>query len=166
MKSKYVLLFVLLIGNTSFKLFAQEKSKAQWVKLFNGNDLKGWKQLNGKANYEVKNGEIVGTTVLNEPNSFLATEKKYGDFIFEVEFLVNGDMNSGIQFRSEINDKDDQCRVTDKNTPERVHGYQMEIDPSSRAWSGGIYDEARRGWLYSLENNPAAKSAFKNGYWK
>ncbi|MFT4093761.1 MAG: DUF1080 domain-containing protein, partial [Niabella sp.] len=35
---------------------------AQWQTLFNGKDLSGWKQLNGKARYEVKNGEIVGTT--------------------------------------------------------------------------------------------------------
>ena len=143
MKSKCVLLLLVLLGCSSLKISAQGNEKVQWINLFNGKDLKGWKQLNGKARYEVKNGEIIGTTVLNEPNSFLATEKIYGDFIFEVEFLVNGEMNSGIQFRSEINDANDKCNVTDKKTPLRVHGYQMEIDPSSRAWSGGIYDEAR-----------------------
>jgi hypothetical protein len=46
-----------------------------------------------------------------------------------------------------------------------VHGYQCEIDPSPRAWSGGIYDEQRRGWLYDMEGNPAGKMAFKNGQW-
>lgn len=146
-------------------VFAQTKVKEQWTNLFNGKDLKGWKQLNGKANYTVKNGEIIGTTVLNEPNSFLATEKNYGDFILELDFKVNNTMNSGIQFRSEIKDAADKCTVTDKKTPERVHGYQVEIDPSERAWSGGLYDEARRGWLYSLENNPSAKPAFKNDQW-
>ena len=70
-------------------------------------------------------------------------------------------MNSGIQFRSEIKDASDTCHVTDLKTPERVHGYQMEIDPSSRAWSGGIYDEARRGWLYPMEYNPGAKALLK-----
>src|SRR4051812_13870255 len=84
--------------------FAQGKAQAQWTDLFNGKDLKGWKQLNGKANYTVKNGEIIGTTVANEPNSFLATEKDYGDFILEVDFMVDSTMNSGIQFRSEIKD--------------------------------------------------------------
>jgi hypothetical protein len=115
----------------------------KWENLFNGKDLKGFKQLNGKAKYVVENGEIVGTTVLNEPNTFLATEKEYGDFIFEVDFKVNDHMNSGVQFRSHIKDLNDKCNVTDKKTPERVHGYQMEIDPAERAWSGGIYDEAR-----------------------
>ena len=132
------------------------QSGNSWKKLFNGKDLQGFKQLNGKAKYEVKNGEIVGTTVLNEPNSFLATEQEYGNFILELELLVDTSMNSGIQIRS-------------LSKPEyqngRVHGYQVEVDPAARAWSGGLYDEARRGWLYTLELNPAAKKAFKNNSW-
>jgi hypothetical protein len=144
---------------------AQKKSSTQWENLFNGKDLTGFKQLNGKASYRVEHGELIGTTVLNQPNSFLATEKEYGDFIFEVDFKVDDQMNSGIQFRSEQNDANDKCKVTDLKTPNRVHGYQMEIDPSNRAWSGGIYDEARRDWLYSLDNNPAAKNAFKHNDW-
>lgn len=131
---------------------AQEK----WTKLFNGKDLTGWKPLNGKAKYEVKNGEIIGTTVFKEPNSFMATEVDYGDFILELEYKLDADMNSGIQFRSES-----KADYRDG----RVHGYQMEIDPSPRAWTGGIYDEARREWLYTLEYNTAAKSAYKKGDW-
>lgn len=146
-------------------LCTSAQQNGQWENLFNGKDLKGWKQLNGKAKYEVKDGIIVGTTVAGEPNSFLATEKDYGDFIFEMEFKVNDHMNSGLQFRSEQKDANDTCHVTDTKTPLRVHGYQMEIDPSSRAWSGGIYDEARRGWLYPMEYNPAAKTAFKHNEW-
>ncbi|MBL0742851.1 3-keto-disaccharide hydrolase [Chryseolinea lacunae] len=132
------------------------QAQAKWVKLFNGKDLSGWKQLNGKARYEAKNGEIVGTTVFKEPNSFLVTEVPYGDFILELEFKLDAEMNSGIQFRSES--KDDYQNG-------RVHGYQMEIDPSLRAWTGGIYDEARRGWLYSLEYNIDAKKAYKKADW-
>ena len=104
----------------------------------------------------MKNGEIIGTTVPNTPNSFLATEKDYGDFVLELEFWADSTMNSGIQFRSES--KPDIMNG-------RVFGYQMEIDPSARAWSGGIYDEARRLWLYSLEFNPGAKKAYKKSGW-
>ncbi len=124
--------------------------------LFNGRDLAGWKQLNGKARFDVRDGVIVGTTVPDEPNSFLATERNYQDFILELEFQCDSTMNSGIQFRSE-------SRPDYQNG--RVHGYQMEIDPSDRAWSGGIYDEGRRLWLYTLEYNPAAKSAYKKQGW-
>lgn len=141
----------------AFYSFNVSKTNAgKWQPLFNGKDLNGWKQLNGHARYEVKNGEIVGTTVDNEPNSFLATEKNYGNFILELELLVDTSMNSGIQFRSE-------SLPSYQNG--RVHGYQMEVDPSARQWSGGIYDEARRGWLYSMEYNPAGKKAFHNEQW-
>lgn len=129
---------------------------AQWQSLFNGKDLKGWKPLNGRAKYEVVNGTIVGTTVFGEPNSFLATEKEYGDFILEFDFWLGQDMNSGVQFRSE-------------SKPEymngRVHGYQYEIDPLPRAWSAGIYDEARRDWLYPMDYNPSAKKQLQLKTW-
>jgi len=46
-----------------------------------------------------------------------------------------------------------------------VFGYQAEIDPSARAWSGGIYDEQRRQWLYGLGRNEAARKAFRPGDW-
>lgn len=135
-----------------FLLFAQ----GDWKPLFNGKDLSGWVQRNGKASYQVKNGMIVGTTVSNEPNSFLCTEKDYGDFVLELELFADSTMNSGVQFRSES--KPDYQNG-------RVHGYQAEVDPSPRAWSGGIYDEGRRLWLYTLDFNPASKKAFKNGQW-
>ncbi|MCW3463086.1 3-keto-disaccharide hydrolase [Chitinophaga nivalis] len=134
-------------------LFAQ---KAQWQQLFNGKDLKGWKQLGGNALYAAQNGEIVGTTVLSTPNSFLATEKVYGDFILELEFKLGKDFNSGIQFRS-------QSDPGYQNG--RVYGYQMEIDPSDRKWSGGIYEEGRRGWQYPMELNPAGQQAFRKEGW-
>lgn len=141
-----------------FALMAQAQKLAPkgWQALFNGKDLSGWVQLNGQARYEVVAGEIVGTTVTNQPNSFLTTAKKYSDFILELEVFVDSTVNSGIQFRS----------LSLPNYQNgRVHGYQCEIDPSPRAWSGGIYDEARRGWLYPTDINPLAKPAFKNGQW-
>lgn len=150
---KKILIFIFLSVLLFNGSYAQNDG---WVNLFNGKDLTGWKQLNGEAKYEVVNGMIVGTTVLNTPNSFLCTEKNYADFIFEVDLLVEENMNSGIQFRSESK--------PDYNNG-RVHGYQCEVDPSDRAWSAGIYDEARRGWLYPLDLNPDAKSALKMGEW-
>lgn len=138
----------------SGNIVAQQKSN--WKSLFNGKDLNGWEQLNGKAKYRVENGEIIGTTVPKEPNSFMATKEKYGDFILELELLVDNSMNSGIQIRS-LSTADYQNG--------RVHGYQVEVDPSARAWSGGVYDEARRGWLYPLNINPKGQTAFKKSEW-
>lgn len=145
----FLMLFMFIMSGVGF---AQDG----WVNLFNGQNLEGWKQLNGEAKYEVVDGIIVGTTVAGTPNSFLCTEKDYSDFVFEVELWVEPNMNSGIQFRS--------LSSADYNNG-RVHGYQCEVDPSDRAWSAGIYDEARRGWLYPLDLNPKAKTALKMGAW-
>ncbi len=127
-----------------------------WIQLFNGENLDGWIQRNGNAEYRVENGQIIGVSVPDEPNSFLCTEKDYGDFILELEVNVDPPLNSGIQFRS---------LSMESYRDGRVHGYQCEIDPSDRAWSGGIYDEARRGWLYNLARNSAGRKAFKQGVW-
>ena len=148
MNKNILLIIFLFLG-----LFSAAQNKKP---LFNGKDLIGWKQLNGKAKYNIVNGEIVGTTVFGEPNSFLATEKEYGDFILEFEYKVDSTMNSGVQFRSE-------SKPVYKNG--RVHGYQFEIDPSRRGWTGGIYDEARRDWLYTIDLNPATKKSFRQGQW-
>ncbi len=152
MKKTMVICVVFLLVINSYK----SEGNDGFTALFNGKTLEGWKQLNGKAKYEVIDGEIVGTTVSGTENSFLTTEKNYSDFVLELELLVDEGMNSGIQFRSE-------------STPEynngRVHGYQCEVDPSSRAWSGGIYDEARRGWLYPGTFNPDGGQAFKQNEW-
>ena len=146
--------FLLLFLNCIFwcAAFAQPK----WENLFNGRDFTGWKKLNGKAEYSIWDGAITGTSKAGTPNTILATDKIYADFILELEYKVEEGLNSGIQFRS-------ASKADFKDG--RVHGYQFEIDPSARAWSGGVYDEARRGWLYTMEKNPAAKPAFKPGNW-
>lgn len=131
-------------------------SQNQWKSLFNGTDLKGWTKRNGNAEYKIINKAIVGVSQLNTPNTFLCTEETYGDFVLELEVKVEVGLNSGIQIRS----LSDPAIMNS-----RVHGYQVEIDPAPRAWSGGIYDEARNGWLYPLSINPAGQKAFKNGQW-
>ena len=133
-----------------------EKDETPWVLLFDGETLNGFTQKGGEATYEVRDGLIVGTTVHGTPNSFMATEKMYDDFILELEYKVDPSMNSGIQIRS-------NSFTHYRNG--RVHGYQVEIDPSERAWSAGIYDEARRGWLNPLDENPEAQKAFKQNEW-
>ncbi|TYA84398.1 3-keto-disaccharide hydrolase [Seonamhaeicola marinus] len=148
-----VALMIALVQPT--ETFAQS-SKDGWKSLFNGENLKGWKQLNGKADYSVVNGEIVGTSKMGTPNSFLCTKDMYSDFILEFEVMVDPILNSGVQFRSNS--------FKDHNKG-RVHGYQFELDPSARAFSGGIFDEARRGWIYPLSLNEKGRKAFKNGQW-
>ena len=145
-----LLTFLLLTAFTGNRL------NMEWEYLFNGKDLTGWVKRGGEAKYKVEDNMIVGITGANTPNTFLCTKKKYSNFILEVEFLVDDRMNSGIQIRS---------NSLDSYRNGRVHGYQVEIDPSARAWTAGIYDEARRGWLYDLRNNEAARKSFKHNVW-
>ncbi|PHR95399.1 MAG: hypothetical protein COA80_10705 [Leeuwenhoekiella sp.] len=159
MKTKLTQLSLLvLIGLLVISSCKDQDKEAEepWKALFDGQSLEGWEQLYGDAEYRIEGDEIVGTTVSNTPNSFLATTQNYGDFILELDYKVDSTMNSGIQIRS----------LSNPNFREgRVHGYQVEIDPSDRAWSAGIYDEARKGWLYPLSENKKAQEAFKQGEW-
>jgi len=119
-------------------------------------ELSSFTQLNGDAHYSYSEGILTGVSKMGIPNSFLATKRTYGDFILSYEVMVDEGLNSGVQIRS---------LSTAEYQDGRVHGYQVEIDPSPRAWSGGIYDEARRGWLYPLSINTDSQRAFKNGQW-
>jgi hypothetical protein len=140
--------FTIIINST---LFPQN-----WNYLINERNLDNWEKLNGTAEFKLEDGIIVGESRLNTPNTFLATKDKFDDFILEYEAKMDDGLNSGVMIRA-------------LSLPEyrdgRVHSYQVELDASPRAWSGGIYDEARRGWLYHLEYNLEAKSAYKNNEW-
>ncbi|NNE91202.1 MAG: DUF1080 domain-containing protein [Verrucomicrobiales bacterium] len=101
--------------------------------LFNGKALTGWKNPYDWGKAEVVDGEIHLTA---DKKFFLVTEKEYGDFIFEGEILLpEGKANSGFMFR---------CHVE----PNKVFGYQAEVDGSDRRWSGGLYDEGRNRWIW------------------
>ncbi|MGB5609129.1 MAG: DUF1080 domain-containing protein [Eudoraea sp.] len=147
---------LILIVLTSMGCSDSVKDNTPWTPLFDGETLNGWTIKGGEAHYTVRDEIIVGSTVHDTPNTFLTTDRMYGDFILELDYKVDSTMNSGIQIRS-------------NSFPHyrngRVHGYQIEIDPSDRAWSAGIYDEARRGWLNTMDNNPKAQQAFKQNDW-
>jgi hypothetical protein len=149
--------WVLMLGSAALAVAAEP------VALFNGTDLVGWKQLGGEAKYSIEDGVIVGRSVPNTSNTFLATEKEFGDFELELDFKIDDPtFNSGVQIRSHARPKGDG---------EVVYGYQVEIDPRpDRLWTAGIYfevgSEARKaGWLNDLAKNEAAQKAFKLGEW-
>ena len=147
-KVKIQLVCTILTG-----LLAGSIQAADWQNLIKGSDLSDWKQLGGKAKYEIEGDQITGYTVPNSPNSFLTTKKNYSDFILEYETFVDPGMNSGVQIRSHVGDKG------------IVEGYQIEVDPTHRRFSGGFYDEKRRKWMYPLSRNEKGRNAFQNGQW-
>jgi hypothetical protein len=97
-----------------------------WQNLLEGNTLENFVQLNGKADFSIEDGVLIGTSKRNTPNSFLATKKNYGDFILEFDVYIDFGLNSGVQFRSES---------LESYLEGRVHGYQCEIETSSRKWA-------------------------------
>jgi len=148
-------------------------SAAGWVDLFDGKSLKGWVLRSGVATYKAEDGMIVGTAVLDSPNTFLCTEKEYGNFILELEIKDDPELNSGVQIRSQVADKEIVMRlerngkeIERKFPPGRVYGYQVEVSDQPRQESGNIYDEARRGiFLDNFANKPEAQKAFQFGEW-
>lgn len=150
MIKKYSILTLVLTSISTLFAFAQKTTP-----LFDGKTLNGWKAVAGAAPYTIEDGMIVGTMKKGTPNSFLITEKEYGDFILEIDVKLEGDnTNSGVQTRSHFNPDANKGKGL-------VYGRQVEIDPTPRAWTGGIYDEGRRSWLYPLELNPSTKSLYK-----
>ena len=139
----------------SCALVAPLTAQDGWASLFDGKSLNGWTQKNGTATYEVVDGTIVGTTVKGSPNSFLCSDRFYGDFELEFDVKLFDDrLNSGVQIRS---------HSIPSHKKGRVHGYQVEISTNGHA--GFVYDEARRGWLSKDRDEPARRAAYKNGEW-
>jgi len=162
-----------LIGCRS-EVEPQAEEEAGVVELFDGESLDGWRNFGG-GNFYVEEGAIVGEATTGLPNSFLATEETYDDFELEVEFKVDPRLNSGVQIRSNVYpeettttrwngrfDEDGERQLSERVWEEgRFWGYQVEIDPSERGWTGALYEEAGRGFLHA----PEKTDAFKPGAW-
>ena len=159
---------------TLFVAAAASAGAADWIKLFDGKTLNGWAVHSGTAKYAVEKGTIVGTAVLGSPNTFLCTDREFGDFVLEFEVQANPAMNSGVQFRSLIakepmefkNPGKDGKETTKKIPADRVYGYQVEIAAAKAGASGNVYDEARRAvFLDDFKDKPKARAAFKDDKW-
>ena len=123
-------------------------SESDWTTLFNGENLDGWTNPYEWGEAWVED-EVIHLRA--DDKFFLVTEETYGDFVFEGEVrLPDRESNSGFMFRANV----------DTN---RVYGYQAEVDPTDRAWAGGLYDEGRRGWIHPAEGDSAAGQAFREG---
>ena len=158
----YILLLTML---TNFSL-AKHHEKGDLKSIFNGKNLDGWTQKNGTASYRIEKNAIIGKTMEGSPNSFLCTDKLYGDFELQFEVkLINDELNSGVQIRSqtkELNDKE----KSQGDKFGRVNGPQVEIEATKEkgAESGYVYGEAIGGWMTPKEKLIPHKN-FKNGKW-
>jgi len=131
-------------------------SEKGFVPLFDGKSLNGWKMVDGDAVFRVADGCIV-SEVGSGKGAFLRTVKNdYRNFILKLEVKLDEPCNSGVQFRS-----------YQRNGNGQMCGYQFELDPTDRAWSGGIYCEGGRGWIYPLKGKEKtdARKALKLNDW-
>jgi hypothetical protein len=156
-------------GIVALLLAAASAGRAEeggWTGLFDGQTLKGWVQKNGTATYRAEDGTLVGRTAEGSPNSFLCTEREYGDFELEFEVKVHDKLNSGVQIRSK--QKTAGSAGADAKAPEgRVYGPQVEIAAAEEkgSLSGYIFGESTgRGWLTPKER-VKPHPYFKNGEW-
>ena len=128
-------------------------SEEGWTRIFDGKTLDGWTQRNGTATYSVDEGSVLGVTAEGSPNSFLCSDKEYGNFELTFEVKVHDKLNSGVQIRS-------KSLEDYKNF--RVHGPQVEIE-AGPAEAGYVYGEATgRGWLSPRQPKT---DAMKNNDW-
>ena len=121
-------------------------------------DPNAWMPRGGEATFELKDGVLRGTTRPNTPNTFFTSRQQYDNFELLFEARVHPELNSGVQIRSEL-----VGDPTDRSAP--LRGYQVEIDPSPRSWTAGLYEERGRGWLHPLNTQPYARRAFRPGQW-
>lgn len=158
MKKIIAVIILLLAGAAAYYYLTLESEppfelEEGYQYLYDGKSLAGWRVIGGQSTFAADGEDILGRHGPGD-NTFLRTEKTYRDFSLKMQMRWDEPGNSGVMFRS-----------SQRNGDGRAYGYQFELDPSDRAWSGGIYDEARRGWLANLENNKAAREAVRLDGW-
>ena len=157
-------LFILFTSMVSGLL--AKHHEGEMTTIFDGKSLDGWTQLNGTADYRVEKGAIIGKTKKGSPNSFLCSDKLYGDFALQFQVkLINNELNSGVQIRSQCKElTDKEKKRGDKHG--RVNGPQVEIEATKDkgAESGYVYGEACGGWMTPKEDL-IPHTHFKNDEW-
>ncbi|MDE0961417.1 MAG: DUF1080 domain-containing protein [Planctomycetota bacterium] len=140
---------------TTTPVVMDQKTPVSWESLMPPEDLSGWKIVGGSATYRIEDSQLIGQSSAGSPNTWLVTERNFGDFELEYEFLCDPSLNSGVQIRSEANGA-------------MARGFQVEIDVDDkrkRFWSAGLYEEGDRGWIDDLSDNPEARAAHKPHDW-
>ncbi|MEW4567298.1 family 16 glycoside hydrolase [Tautonia sp. JC769] len=132
--SAAVVLSLLLGGAATLPPYQDD---GEFESLFNGNDLSGWE---GNPDlWSVEDGLLTGRTSAEAPlkaNQFLIHRgDPVRDFELRATFRLEGNNNSGIQYRSR--------RFPDAGEFV-VGGYQADIHPSP-GYNGMLYDERGRG---------------------
>jgi len=151
---------VLVMDFEKGKTNSINKESEPWQSIFNGKDLKGWKTIGSKGKVIVNEGAIECRMTANTPvHTFATTQKKYRNFILEMDFKRDVPFNTGILFRAL--EAPDTASVN-------LYGYQVKIDPNEkRKWTGGIFDDFGKtwAWIYDLNKDVRAQNANLSNQW-
>ncbi len=163
MEKGIVKYLTLTFGIAILNLVSFSQGKSNWESLFNGKDLTNWKMVGSRGVAEIEDSAITCHMTANTPeHTFVCTNKKYKDFILEMEIKTDSGYNTGILLRSiDKPNNCDTCKVS-------LYGYQVKIDPSTtRRWTGGIFDDYGKSWhwLYDLSQDKRARKAYHIGEW-
>jgi prenyltransferase beta subunit len=121
---------------------------AAFAPLFDKMDLDGWE--GNTALWSARDRMLVGKSPGLDHNEFLATQQPYRGFILSLRFhLVDGNGNSGVQFRS--------VRIPGTE----MSGYQADLGES---YWGCLYDESRRNKVL-VKASSEALSTLKKDDW-
>ena len=129
---------------------AEAESLEGWSELFDGESLSGWTKLGGRSTFEARDDAIVATCKAFSNSTYLVSKREYADFMLRLEFRIHPRLNAGLMVRTNLTD----------SRYDPVSGYQVEIDPSMRRWTGAIFHEGGKGWVATLQDNAEARSAF------
>ncbi len=75
-----------------------QKKEEKWVSLFDGKTLGGWETYDGKGDWKVEDGVIVGS---GSTSHLFSPRGDYKNFKYRVEIKINDKGNSGMYFRTE-----------------------------------------------------------------
>ncbi|MEO7698763.1 MAG: family 16 glycoside hydrolase, partial [Opitutus sp.] len=157
----HFILTLLTLLVTPLSRGASPVDEAPWISLFNGQDFTGWKIVSRSdpAPAVIEDGAMVLRQRLNTvEHTFVTSRQKYEDFILELDLKDDPGFNSGILLR---------CADAPAGAKVRLNGYQVKIDNTARAWTGGVFDDFGGDWkwLFDLKDNPRGRAAFKLGEW-
>ena len=75
-----------------------DNAQGEWMAIFNGKDLEGWKLLEGKATFKLEDGCI--SAIPGAGGGWLFyTNEAFTDFIYRIKVKVKKGENSGIAYR-------------------------------------------------------------------
>jgi hypothetical protein len=121
-----------------------------WVRIFDGKTMTGWRLMavhggNGGV-WEVAGGALVADQEKDHKGGLIGTEKKYGDFEIELEFMADKPVDTGLFLR----------------TREDGMGYQITIDYRDGGYVGSLYAPAEGGFI---QQNRMWEKFFRPGKW-